>query len=62
VEALFRLLTGDTERRARLHSIVRELRALVMFRNGLLHGPWGAYVGRVRRIEKCSLLGVKRTP
>jgi ribosomal protein S15P/S13E len=44
LEALFRLLTTDKERRSELRSIVKQLRALVMFRNGLLHGPWGAYI------------------
>jgi len=44
VEALFRLLTTDKERRAELRAIVKQLRALVIFRNGLLHGPWGEYV------------------
>ena len=44
VEALFRLLTTDKDRRAELRSIVKQLRGLVMFRNGLLHGPWGSYV------------------
>jgi hypothetical protein len=43
VEALFQLLTTERKRRAELQSILRELRAVTKFRNGLLHGPWGAY-------------------
>ena len=44
-EALFRQLTTAGKRRAELHSIIKELRALIKFRNGVLHGPWGAYLG-----------------
>lgn len=43
LEALFRLLTADKARQAELHSIIKQLRALIKFRNGLLHGPWGSY-------------------
>lgn len=43
VEALFQLLTTERKRRAELRGILRELRAVTKFRNGLLHGPWGAY-------------------
>ncbi len=43
VEALFRLLTADEARQAELRSLIKQLRALIKFRNGLLHGPWGSY-------------------
>jgi len=43
VEALFSQLTADKTRQAELHGIIEQLRALIKFRNGLLHGPWGAY-------------------
>ena len=52
VEALFRLLTADETRQAELHSIIKQLRALIKFRNGLLHGPWGAYLDDRRTWQK----------
>jgi hypothetical protein len=41
VEALFRQRTGDANLRAELHRVIEELRAIIKFRNGVLHGPWG---------------------
>lgn len=52
VEALFRLLTADQERRAKLRGIIKELRAIIRFRNGLLHGPWGTYFDDRRTWQK----------
>lgn len=43
LEALFRLQIADKARQAELHGIIKQLRVLIKFRNGLLHGPWGAY-------------------
>lgn len=44
VEALFRQLTADEQQRAALHGLMKELRVLIKFRNGVLHGPWGTYL------------------
>jgi hypothetical protein len=44
IEALFRLLTIDRKRRAELRGILKDLRAVIKFRNGLLHGTRGAYL------------------
>lgn len=44
VEALFRQLSSDAKMRAELRHVIRELGAVIKFRNGVLHGPWGAYL------------------
>lgn len=44
VEALFRQLTAGEQQRTQLHGLVKELRALLKFRNSVLHGSWGAYL------------------
>lgn len=44
VEALFRERMSDGERRAELRRVIKELGAVIKFRNGVLHGAWGAYL------------------
>lgn len=51
-EALFRQLTADAQQRAALHALIKELRVLIKFRNGALHGPWGTYVEERRIWQK----------
>jgi len=43
LEALFHLRTTEETRRTELQRVMAELRAVIKFRNGLLHGPWGTY-------------------
>jgi len=43
VEALYRQLTTDEQLRVALHNLIKELRVVFKFRNGVLHGPWGNY-------------------
>jgi hypothetical protein len=52
VEALFRQRTTDTSQRAELHCLIQELRTVIKFRNGVLHGPWGARVADGRAWQK----------
>jgi hypothetical protein len=52
VEALFRQLTADEHQRTQLHGLVKELRVLLKFRNGVLHGPWGTYLEERRTWQK----------
>jgi hypothetical protein len=52
LEALFRQHTAERKRRAELHGLIKELRALIKFRNGVLHGPWGAYLEDGRTWQK----------
>lgn len=52
VAALFRLLTADKARQAELRSLIKQLQALIKFRNGLLHGPWGPYFADRRTWQK----------
>jgi hypothetical protein len=44
VEALFRERTGDAKKRADIRHVIKELGGIIKFRNGVLHGPWGAYL------------------
>jgi hypothetical protein len=52
VEALFRQRTSDAKRRDELRGVIRELGAIIKFRNGVLHGPWGAYLEPSRAWQK----------
>ncbi len=52
VEALFRQLTADEQQRAALNKLMKELRVLIRFRNGVLHGPWGPYLKDRRTWQK----------
>ena len=51
-EALFRQRTTDAKRREELHGLIKELRTIVKLRNGILHGPWGAYLDDRRTWQK----------
>lgn len=52
LEALFRLRTSEEDRRMELQRIMTELRAVIKFRNGLLHGPWGTYSAQQKAWKK----------
>lgn len=48
VEALYRQHETNADRRAELRGVIKELGAIIKFRNGVLHGPWGAYLADKR--------------
>jgi hypothetical protein len=52
VEALFRQRTSDVKRRDELRQVIKELGVIIKFRNGVLHGPWGAYIEQSRTWQK----------
>jgi hypothetical protein len=52
IEALFRQLSADEQKRAAMHKLIRELRVIIKFRNGTLHGPWGSYLAERRAWQK----------
>lgn len=52
VEALFRQLTADEQQRVALHKLIKELRMVTKFRNGVLHGLWGTYLEDRRTWQK----------
>lgn len=52
VEALFRLRVSDAASRDELHHVIKELGAVIKFRNSVLHGRWGDYDGHGRTWRK----------